>query len=98
MSHRLDTPHHRGTEGSLLTVPEKLEGRLGGVESVPALPEPLTVPQDHSCGAPCCSQPLTGRAEYCSQECRNNMHAVRRVRQLLEGLSDEAVLKVIRGY
>src|SRR5262249_10311015 len=26
-------------EGSLLTVPQKLEGRLGRVESVPALPE-----------------------------------------------------------
>jgi hypothetical protein len=71
---------------------------LGRVEPVPALPEPLTANNGHSCNAPSCLNPISGHQVYCSQSCRNDMSALRRVRELFGSLPDHELLRVIRGF
>jgi hypothetical protein len=62
----------------------------------PALSEPLTAGKARSCNGPCCNNPITAKAEYCGQKCRNNMHALRRVKSLLASLSDDEIIGLIR--
>jgi len=63
----------------------------------PALDEPLTVKLGDLCSGPLCSNGVTGKARHCSQRCRNNAHALRRVREMIESLPDHEALRVIRG-
>jgi hypothetical protein len=58
-----------------------------------------------TCQSPVCQNPLpevkTGwrRTErlYCSQDCKKDVCALKRVREKLKGLSDEEIVQVIRN-
>jgi len=62
-----------------------------------AIVEPLTANDGQVCSGPKCTKLVNGKAQYCGQHCRNNAHALRRVRELLNGMSDAEVMTVIRG-
>jgi hypothetical protein len=97
MSHTLSRPPGRSFNEMPLTVREDVGNGHAKVGSVAALPEPLTVGKTRSCNGPCCSNPITGNQVYCSQSCRNDMHALRRVRELFGSLSDHELLRIVRG-
>ena len=47
---------------------------------------PLTVKLSDLCKGPRCNRRVTGKQRHCSQVCRNNAHALRRVARLLANM------------
>jgi len=69
---------------------------LSQMNAEPMLNSPLTVKLSEICSGPRCPKRVHGKERYCSQQCRNDAYALRRVAVLLEGLSDEQALRIIR--
>jgi hypothetical protein len=95
MSRKLDTARDRVVEPEIFTRGQRL------------VTEPLTTSSSNSerCQNPVCNTPLEPlengwrrtQRRFCSDGCKMDAWAIRRVRKLLENETDERALAILRG-
>jgi hypothetical protein len=92
MSRKLDTARDR-VEPEIFTRGQRLDN------------EPLTTSSGNPCQGPVCPNRVEPIPEgwrrtvrrFCSDRCKMDAWAIRRVRKLLENATDEQVLEILRG-